>query len=78
VLGDAISGLDAPLPAGVEVFQGGTKRQGGAIVTAGGRVLTVCAQAPSLPEAIRLAYQAAAGITFAGRQLRTDIAAKAP
>jgi phosphoribosylamine--glycine ligase len=78
VLGDAISGLDAPLPPGVQVFQGGTKRQGASIVTSGGRVLTVCAQAPSLVEARRLAYQAAAGITFAGRQLRTDIAAKAP
>ena len=78
VLGDAISGLDAPRPAGVQLFHAGTRRAGEAIVTAGGRVLTVCAQAESVDAARALAYQAAERVRFEGRHFRRDIAAKAP
>ena len=40
--GDPIEGLDTPLPEGAFVMHGGTTRRGdGAVVTSGGRVLTV-------------------------------------
>lgn len=77
-LGDEIAGLDGPLPAGVQVFHAGTRRVDGKLVTAGGRVLTVCAQAPSVDAARALAYEAAERVRFEGRHFRRDIAAKAP
>jgi phosphoribosylamine--glycine ligase len=72
--GDAIDGAEGPFPDGVEVFLAGTSRDaGGRLVTAGGRVLTVCALGDGLPAAAARAYEAAAGIRFRGRQYRTDI-----
>lgn len=75
--GDAITGLDGPLPDGVEVFHAGTRLEGGRLVTAGGRVLTVCAHGPTVEAARRLAYAAAEGIAFEGRHFRRDVAARA-
>jgi phosphoribosylamine---glycine ligase len=75
--GDVIDGLDR-VPAGVEVTHAGTARDaGGAIVTAGGRVLNVTATGPDLRAARDAAYAAADLITFEGRQLRRDIALRA-
>ncbi len=72
--GDAIEGAEGPFPEGVEVFQAGTARAAdGRLVTAGGRVLTVCALGETLGEASRLAYRAAERIRFRGRQYRKDI-----
>lgn len=74
-----ISGLELVTPADVEVFHAGTKRDAsGRIVTAGGRVLTVCARASSVAAASALALQHALSIEFEGRQLRRDIASGAP
>jgi phosphoribosylamine--glycine ligase len=59
------------------VFHAGTsvaEGAGGAVVTAGGRVLTVVAEGDTLDEARRHAYDAAAAITFAGGWSRQDIA----
>lgn len=70
-VGDAIS-IPA-LPQEVLVFQAGTGRRDGQLVTAGGRVLTVVGQGPSLQEARERAYSAADRIQFAGKQLRRDI-----
>ena len=78
VLGDPISGLKAPRPSSVQVFHAGTRRVGNEIITSGGRVLTVCAQAASLEEARSKAYAVAEHVQFDGCQLRRDIAAKAP
>ena len=75
--GDAISGLDAPPPAGAYVYHAGTKRDGDAIVTAGGRVLTVGAQAASLAEARDTAYAAVAQISWRGEHHRSDIGHRA-
>jgi phosphoribosylamine--glycine ligase len=73
--GDAIEGLDAAEATGVMVFHAGTRRRDdGAIVTAGGRVLAVSALGASLADARTRAYDAAGAITWPGRQLRTDIA----
>jgi phosphoribosylamine---glycine ligase len=75
--GDVISGLDA-VPAGVEVTHAGTvRRDDGAIVTAGGRVLNVTALGPDAAAARAAAYAAADTIHFDGRQLRSDIALRA-
>jgi phosphoribosylamine--glycine ligase len=75
--GDVISGLVA-VPAGVEVTHAGTATgPGGAIVTAGGRVLNVTALGRDPAAARDAAYAAADPITFEGRQLRRDIALRA-
>jgi phosphoribosylamine--glycine ligase len=75
--GDAIAGLDE-LPGGIEVTHAGTRRRDdGAIVTAGGRVLNVTALGADAAAARAAAYAAADRIAFDGRQLRTDIALRA-
>jgi phosphoribosylamine--glycine ligase len=76
--GKPISGLDAAgmLP-GVTVFHAGTRRDGGSVVTNGGRVLGVTALAPALPTSIERAYAGVAEIGFEGAMYRTDIGAKA-
>jgi len=60
---------------GVRMFHAGTKREGNAFVTSGGRVLGVTAAADSLAAALGLAYRAADGIHFAGVHYRRDIGA---
>ncbi len=72
--GDTISGIaEAALLPGVKVYHAGTKRQGDAIVTAGGRVLGVTATAESLREARDSAYAACERIRFDGAYYRRDI-----
>jgi len=75
--GDVITGLDR-VPDEIEVTHAGTaRRDDGALVTAGGRVLNVTALGPDPAAARERAYAAAALIEFEGKQLRTDIAARA-
>jgi phosphoribosylamine---glycine ligase len=75
--GDVIVGLDA-VPDGVEVTYAGTARgPGGALVTAGGRVLNVTGLGDGPAAARDAAYAGADRITFEGRQLRRDIALRA-
>jgi phosphoribosylamine--glycine ligase len=75
--GDVISGLDA-VPGDVEVTHAGTARDdAGWLVTAGGRVLNVTALGSDPAEARERAYDAAGMIEFEGKQMRTDIAARA-
>jgi phosphoribosylamine--glycine ligase len=75
--GDPISGL-VEAPAGIEVTHAGTqRREDGAIVTAGGRVLNVTALGDDVAAARAAAYAAADSIVFEGRQLRGDIALRA-
>jgi len=72
--GDVISGLEAVDPA-VLITHAGTARDGaGALVTAGGRVLSVTALGDDAAAARAAAYAAADMIEFDGRQLRRDIA----
>ena len=73
--GDVISGLDEVEDA--DVFHAGTAERGGEIVTAGGRVLNVTGVGATPGEARDRAYAGAERIRFDGRQLRTDIAARA-
>ena len=74
-IGDPITGIaTATEKPGVLVFQAGTIRQEGKLVTNGGRVINVVGTGPTLPEARRRAYTAAEGIRFRGKQNRPDIA----
>ena len=73
-----IEGLtDAERVNGVKVFHAGTMRQGGSIVTNGGRVLGVTAAGGSIERALATVYEAAARIHFDGGHYRKDIAAGA-
>ncbi len=76
--GRPIEGLDeaAALP-GVAVWHAGTAVRDGAIVTAGGRVLTVTGRAGDFETAIARAYAGVSRIRFDGMQYRHDIGRKA-
>jgi len=72
--GKIISGIEeAKSLPGVAVFHAGTKREGGQMVTDGGRVLHVTALGATLKDSITAAYRASAHIRFDGMQYRTDI-----
>ncbi|MFC7813079.1 phosphoribosylamine--glycine ligase [Streptomyces sp. NPDC057367] len=78
--GDPITGLDevaAQDAPHAYVLHAGTRREGDAVVSAGGRVLSVTATGTGLTEARDRAYRAVARIGLDGSQHRTDIAAKA-
>jgi phosphoribosylamine--glycine ligase len=73
-----IHGLDTPQPANVQVFHAGTALNGaGEVVTAGGRVLAIAAEAENLRRAAGKAYDAASTISFKGMQMRRDIGHRA-
>ncbi|MEV6331346.1 phosphoribosylamine--glycine ligase [Streptomyces sp. NPDC051909] len=78
--GDPIEGLaevaeqDAPH---AYVLHAGTKKDGDAVVSAGGRVLSVTATGSDLTQARERAYAAVGRIRLDGSQHRTDIAEKA-
>lgn len=78
--GDPIDGLaevaaqDAP---DAYVLHAGTRTEGGAVVSAGGRVLSVTATGKDLAAARERAYAALGRIRLDGSQHRTDIALKA-
>jgi phosphoribosylamine--glycine ligase len=75
--GDVIGGLAAAAEL-AEITHAGTGERGdGEIVTAGGRVLNVTGLGPTPAAARDRAYDAASRISFAGMQIRTDIAARA-
>ncbi|MDQ0195774.1 phosphoribosylamine--glycine ligase [Paenibacillus wynnii] len=60
------------------IFHAGTARdEHGNWITNGGRVLGVVGMGANIAEARSAAYKSAEGITFAGKQNRSDIAAKA-
>lgn len=71
--GDVIGSWDAPEVDDVKVFHAGTKVEGEHIVTAGGRVLCVCALGDSVADAQHKAYEAVAGISWHGEFHRHDI-----
>ncbi len=75
--GDHIEGLSVAPPEGAFVYHAGTKREGDAIVTAGGRILTVGAHGPTLREARDLAYRVVDTIHWRGEHHRSDIGHRA-
>ena len=57
----------------MHIFHAGTAWKEGRIVTAGGRVLSITATAPSLEEALARAYGAVSRVAFDGMHYRRDI-----
>ncbi|MFZ2051568.1 MAG: phosphoribosylamine--glycine ligase [Solirubrobacteraceae bacterium] len=74
--GDVIAGVEDALD-GIEVTHAGTAMRDGSLVTAGGRVLNLTALGDDWESAREAAYAAAQRISFAGMQLRWDVAAAA-
>jgi phosphoribosylamine--glycine ligase len=72
--GSVIRGADQDFGPHVQVFHAGTrKRDDGALVAAGGRVLNVCAYGADIAEARARAYEAVAKIDWPGGFHRSDI-----
>jgi phosphoribosylamine--glycine ligase len=59
------------------VFHAGTRREGGRLVSAGGRVLTVVGRAGTFEAAMDRAYAGVSAIRFDGMQYRRDIGKRA-
>jgi phosphoribosylamine--glycine ligase len=72
--GTPIEGIEDAEAAGGIVFQAGTARHEGRLVTNGGRILNVTALGDDLVAARAAAYDAASRISFAGMRFRRDIA----
>jgi phosphoribosylamine--glycine ligase len=72
---EGLTGLDEI--TGVKILHAGTRSEGGAIVTNGGRVLGVTATGDSLSAALPLAYKTIHKIHFEGMHYRKDIGAHA-
>ncbi len=76
--GDVIEGLDAVVAEDVKVFHAGSALDAqGRVVTAGGRVLTVCALGSDLAAARERAYAVVGRLGYAGAFHRRDIAHRA-
>jgi phosphoribosylamine--glycine ligase len=75
--GKVISGIDAARAQGALVFHAGTASRDGAIVSAGGRVLTVVGRGTDFIAARDQAYRGASCITFDGAFYRRDIGVRA-
>jgi phosphoribosylamine--glycine ligase len=73
--GAAIEGIPDAEAGGALVFHGGTAMRDGALVTNGGRILSVTGTGETVAEARAHAYAAAEMIRFEGVRHRTDIAA---
>ncbi len=72
-LGDAINSWDVPDVPDTKIFHSGTRLEGDHAVTAGGRVLCVCALGDSVGEAQRKVYAEVSGISWPGEFHRHDI-----
>jgi len=75
--GDVITGLPASDPPDSKIFHAGTRLADDRVVTAGGRVLCVCALGSDLREAQRSVYQLTSSIHWPDVYYRTDIGFKA-
>jgi phosphoribosylamine--glycine ligase len=75
--GHVIRGLDHPFPEHVKVFHAGTALANDSVVTAGGRVLCVCALGANVSQAQADAYQACDQIQWDGAYRRSDIGYRA-
>lgn len=75
--GDTIEGLPTADAADLKVFHAGTASKDHRVVTAGGRVLCVCALGDDVRHAQARAYQAAARIHWPGVYYRRDIGYRA-
>lgn len=74
--GKPIYGIEEAEAEGCLVFHAGTRREGGQIVTDGGRVLGVTGLGADVREAMAQAYRGIARISFEGMHYRRDIGAR--
>jgi phosphoribosylamine---glycine ligase len=78
VTGRPVSGVaEAGAIDGVQLFHAGTMVRNGTLITHGGRVFGVAAQAATLESALERAYRAADLVRFEGKQFRRDIGVRA-
>ena len=75
--GYEITGLAEAAAKGAHVFHAGTAEKDGKIVTAGGRVLGVVAEAADVAQAVEKAYDGVSAIDFKDKMFRKDIAHRA-
>jgi len=75
--GDAISGLPASGTDSLKVFHAGTRQEGDAVVTSGGRVLCVVALGDDTAAAQQEAYRLVKSISWPGVYYRRDIGFRA-
>ncbi len=75
--GYEITGLDKAEALGCHVFHAGTAERDGSVVTAGGRVLGIVAEAADVRAAVDKAYQGVNVIDFKDKMFRHDIAHRA-
>ena len=61
----------------VVVFHAGVVKKGGRLINQAGRVVSVCARAATLSEALAKAYEAAPKVRFEGARYRRDIGYRA-
>ena len=61
----------------VVIFNAGVVKKGGKLINQAGRVVSVCARAASLSEALAKAYQAVPKVRFEGARYRRDIGYRA-
>jgi len=76
-MGDAISGLDMPFDPRAKVFHAGTRLENGKVLSAGGRVLTICALGADFAAAQAHAYEVVRRVHFEGMFYRRDIGYRA-
>ncbi|RXN16628.1 trifunctional purine biosynthetic adenosine-3 [Labeo rohita] len=73
-----ITGLSQVSEMGIQVFHAGTAlKEGGGVITNGGRVLTVTAVRPTLESALHSANEGVAAISFPDAVYRRDIGHRA-
>ena len=79
--GEVVRGLEVTLDPvddpSIVLFHSGTEMKDGKLVNIAGRVVSACAHAPTLTEALSKAYAAAAGVRFEGARFRADIGKRA-
>jgi phosphoribosylamine--glycine ligase len=71
--GQKIQGLERAKVQGLEVFHAGTALSKNSLVSAGGRVLNICAAAPTLKETMDKIYNGISFIAFDDMTFRRDI-----
>lgn len=75
--GDAIFGLNKKEPDGSKIFYAGATESHGGVVTAGGRVLCVCALGDNVSDAQTRAYNLVKQVSWKDMYFRTDIGYRA-
>ncbi|HEY5610277.1 MAG TPA: phosphoribosylamine--glycine ligase [Thermoanaerobaculia bacterium] len=66
-----------PMPEDIVLFHSGTMKKGGRLINVAGRVISVCATATTLSEALRKVYEAIPKIRYQGARYRRDIGYRA-